>query len=225
MKAMILAAGRGKRMGSLTEKIPKPLIKINHIPLIEQNIIRIRDAGITDIVINISWLGYQIKDYLGDGSRLGVNICFIDEGAEMLGTGGGILNALPILGLSPFWLINADLYSDFELDPSKELDNCKLAHLILVKNPNHHPTGDFMLSGNHVIPKTENKIIDSYTFSGMSVISPQLFDGIKQKIFPLEPVLRQKSIEGYISGEFYEGLWTDVGSKERLKLLEDSLIK
>ena len=225
MKAMILAAGRGQRMGSLTEKIPKPLTKVNDIPLIEHNIIRIRDAGITDIVINISWLGYKIKDYLGSGSRLGVNIHFVDEGKEMLGTGGGILNALPVLGLNPFWLINADLYSDFQLDPIKELENGKLAHLILVNNPDHHLKGDFLLSGNLVTPITEYKINDSYTFSGMSIISPKLFDGMKQKVFPLEPVLKKKSREKKISGELYEGLWTDVGSQKRLRLLENSLIK
>ena len=143
MKAMILAAGRGKRMGDLTNVTPKPLTKISNTTLIEHNILRIKQSGIKDIIINVSWLGEKIISYLGDGNSYGVNLIFSNEGDNMLGTGGGILNAIDLLGDSPFWLVNADLYSNFCIDPDKRLKKTDLAHLVLVNNPEHHKQGDF----------------------------------------------------------------------------------
>jgi len=220
MKAMILAAGRGQRMGSLTQTTPKPLTKINGTTLIEFNITRLRNAGIRDIVINISWLGDQIIALLGSGKDLGVNLTFLDEGANLLGTGGGIMNALDILGEEPFWLINADLYSDFPISNSYSLESNTLAHLILVNNPEHHPEGDFFLNSNKVIVAEGKK---PYTFSGMSVISPLLFRECNEEVFPLEPILENYALRGSVTGEFYNGIWTDVGTQERLANIENYL--
>lgn len=222
MKAMILAAGRGERMGSITEKTPKPLTKVNGTTLIECNIARLRDAGINNIVINISWLGNQIKSFLGDGSDFGVSLTYCDESETMLGTGGGIYNALKYLGKNPFWLVNADLFSDFKIDSSKDLKKNVLAHLILVDNPKHHPSGDFFLEDGQVISSIGQK---PYTYSGMSIISPMLFKNCKDKIFPLEPLLEYYASKNSITGEYFDGLWTDVGTQERLSFVEASLRK
>tara|TARA_Y100000746_G_C15464783_1_gene433329 strand:+ start:2365 stop:3057 length:693 start_codon:yes stop_codon:yes gene_type:complete len=222
MKAMILAAGRGQRMGSLTKNTPKPLTIVNGMTLIEYNITRLRDAGIEDIVINVSWLGDKIKSLLGNGKNLGVHLTFFDEGDHMLGTGGGILNAIPYLGKNPFWLINADLYSDFPIDPSRNLNKNTFAHLILVKNPIHHPDGDFFLNGDKVEIASGPK---PYTYSGMSIISPSLFCNCKEKIFPLEPLLEDHASKGNLTGEFYDGVWTDVGTQERLTAIQKYLKK
>ena len=217
---MILAAGRGQRMGSLTKTTPKPLTKVDGTTLLELNIARIRDAGIKDIVINISWLGDQIKFLLGNGDDLGVNLTFLDEKDNMLGTGGGILNALEYLGDKPFWLVNADIYSNFPIDTSKQLDPNILAHLILVNNPPHHAPGDFFLRKNRVEVGEGQK---PYTYSGMSIISPLLFKECVEEIFPLEPILEDYALRGNITGEFYNGMWTDVGTQERLAVLEKYL--
>ena len=109
MKAMILAAGRGERMGEMTQKIPKPLTKIGHMTLLEHNLRRVKSAGIIDVVINVSWLGEQIAKYL-EGIDLGLNVTILDEGDNMLGTGGGIKQALSVLGKDPFYLVNADVF-------------------------------------------------------------------------------------------------------------------
>ena len=220
MKAMILAAGRGERMGSITEKTPKPLTKINGTTLIEFNIARLRDAGIDDIVINVSWLGNQIKSFLGDGSDFGVSLTYCDESETMLGTGGGIYNALKYLGENPFWLVNADLFSDFQIDPSKNLKKNVLAHLILVDNPKHHLSGDFFLEDGQVISSIGQK---PYTYSGMSIISPLLFKECVDEIFPLEPILEDYASRGNITGELHNGIWTDVGTQDRLLALEKYL--
>ena len=220
MKAMILAAGRGQRMGSLTKTTPKPLTKVNGTTLIELNIIRLKNAGIEDIFINISWLGDQIRSLLGNGDNLGVKITFLDEKDNMLGTGGGILNALDNIGDEPFWLLNADVYSDFPINASKQLDLNTLAHLILVKNPIHHSSGDFFLKRNNVEAGEGQK---PYTYSGMSIISPLLFSECVDKIFPLEPILEDYALRGNITGELHNGIWTDVGTQDRLLALEKYL--
>ena len=220
MKAMVLAAGRGERMGSLTNRIPKPLTRIKNSTLIEHNILRIKESGIDEIVINISWLGSQIKDHLGDGEKLGIKITYLDEGNEMLGTGGGIYNALEFLGEDPFWLVNSDIYTDYSIDTNKELNNDNLAHLILVPNPSYHRSGDFHLVNDKV---TTSSGVKPLTYSGMSIISPQLFADSNSGVFPLEPLLESAASSGLISGECFNGFWTDVGTQERLKILESLL--
>jgi len=220
MKAMILAAGRGERMGSLTISTPKPLLKAGNKTVIEYNLMRLRVAGITEVIINVSWLGSQIIDYLGDGTKFDLNITFINEGSVMLGTGGGILNALDHLGEKPFWLINADVYSDFKIVDGFTLDENKLGHLFLVQNPIHHPKGDFGLRMDEV---TINRGQNPYTFSGMSVLSPCLFEGCLKETFALEPLLRQKVKEGYVAGELINDYWSDIGTAKRLIDLQKRL--
>jgi len=221
MKAMILAAGRGSRMGNLTENTPKPLTKIGNATLIEHNIKRLKSSGIIDICINVSYLGYKIKNHLKNGSHLGVNIKYFDESKKMLGTGGGILNALSFLGKNPFWLVNADLFSDFIIPSQKKLKNNVKGHLILVKNPDHNPGGDFDLIDDKVSFYEGDKPL---TYSGMSLLSPKLFSSINKKIFPLEPILEKNAFNGSLSGEYFTGNWCDVGTKERLDSIQE-LIK
>lgn len=217
MKAMILAAGRGERMGSLTDNMPKPLVKVNGLRLIEYNLNMISRAGISDVVINICWHGDQIIDQIGNGKEYGLNIIYIDEKDKMLGTGGGILNALPILGESPFWLINSDIFTDYEININKTLDANKLGHLILVPNPKHNSDGDFFLEDNSIKYKDKNR---PYTYSGMSILSSKLFKECHQEIFPLEPLLESAASLDLLSGEFFDGFWLDIGTVERKKELE-----
>ena len=165
----------------------------------------------------MSWLGQQIIDYLGDGKSYGVDLIFSNEEENMLGTGGGILNAIELLGNNPFWLVNADLYSDYSINLNKKLENNDLAHLILVDNPKHHKAGDYFLKNNRVI---YGKGIKPFTYSGMSLISPKLFENCKEKIFPLEPLLNEYASLNKISGEYFHGGWTDVGTKERLESIK-----
>ena len=216
MKAMILAAGRGERMGELTQNIPKPLINVGNTTLLEHNLCRIKDAGINDVVINISWLGKKISDYL-ENLDLDLNLTILDESNKMLGTGGGIKNALPYLGSDPFYLVNADVYSDYKIDIAKCLLPNTLGHLVLVSNPKHHVRGDFCLNDGFlsvdVVPRP-------LTFSGISLLSPNLLDKYIDDIFPLEPVLEKAASKGHLTGEVYNGLWIDVGNLERLNRVE-----
>ena len=214
MKAMILAAGKGTRMGSVSRLIPKPLTKLNKSTLIELNIMRLRKSGIKEVVINVSWLGKLIKSHLGDGEKYDVKITYSEEGSNILGTGGGIYNALKFLGNKPFWLINADLFTNYKIDAKKKIRDNALCHLILVENPNHNKLGDFDLDKGNVIFNKFKK----YTFSGISIISPKLFDNMKnKKKFALEPLLRNAAKSGKVTGEVYRGKWIDVGTRFRLR--------
>jgi len=222
MRAMILAAGLGTRMRPLTLNTPKPLLKIAGKPMILHHIERLRDAGFTELVINHAWLGEQIETVLGDGSDLGVHIQYSSE-KEPLETAGGITQALPLLspdGESPFAVINGDVFCDYPFEQLPRTLN-GLAHLVLVANPVHNPDGDFVLGDGRVLPEGGS----AYTFSGISVLSPQLLASVKTgEKAPLAPLLRSAIAQGAVSGECYEGYWIDVGTPQRLQEV-DELVK
>ncbi len=219
MKCMILAAGSGTRMRPLTDTTPKPLLKVGGIPLIVWHIERLAHDGYTDIVINIAHLGYQIPEALGDGSEWGVNITYSDEQEEGgLETAGGIIKALPLLGDQAFLVLNGDIWTDYDFQDHRKLAEGILAHLVLVPNPEHNPEGDFALDGNRVIDNRQ------YTFSGIGYYSPKLFDGVPYGKSALAPLLRAAIKEGKVTGELYEGEWLDIGTPERLELLNAQLM-
>lgn len=223
MRAMILAAGLGTRLRPLTLKTPKPLITVAGKPLIVHHIENLKRAGIKDIVINHSWLGEQIVAMLGDGQQWGINIHYSPE-PEPLETGGGILNALPLLteGVtdSAFMVINGDIFTDYPLQslPSKISG---LAHLVLVDNPPFKIKGDFSLAGT-IVQKDDSVLL---TFSGISILSGKLFQRFSQTSFPLVSLLQKAITKGAVSGEYYCGQWTDVGTVDRLNALEKKLHK
>lgn len=220
MKAMILAAGRGERLIPLTDTIPKPLLKAGSGSLIEYHLINLKRAGISDIVINIAWLGELIKKTLGDGEKYNLNINYSDEGDSALETAGGIIKALPMLGNDPFLVINGDIWSDYDFIPLTGEKLQSEAHLILVKNPDHNKNGDFALE-NGLLKNAGNPM---YTYSGIGLYSIQFFEGLSLEKSALAPVIRKKSDRHLVTGSVYDGLWTDVGSVERLEDLNKNLL-
>ncbi len=213
MKAMILAAGLGTRMRPLTNHIPKPMLKVAGLPLIEHQVRRLVAAGITDIVINHAYLGEQIEDYLKDGSELNCHIQYSQE-EEPLETGGGIFKALPLLGDAPFLLVNGDVWLDLDYSELLRTPLKGLAYLLLVENPQFNPLGDFYLSEDDV---SEFGGGAAFTFSGISILHPELFSGCKAGKFPLAPLLKKAMAQKKVSGELYSGYWLDVGTPERLQ--------
>lgn len=222
MKAMILAAGLGTRMRPLTLSTPKPLLDVAGKPLIVYHLERLAAAGFSQVVINHSWLGEQLEQQLGNGARWGINIRYSPE-QEPLETGGGIYRALPLLsdGEAPFVVINGDVLCDYDLSAlyQRTLPAGMLAHLVLVPNPPHHPNGDFALSENGQLVQEGEK----YTFSGISLLHPQLLAGLAAGAFPLAPLLRQGIEQARVAGELHRGIWLDVGTPERLQEAETYL--
>jgi len=223
MKAMLLAAGRGERMRPLTDHIPKPLLVVGGKSLIVWHIEKLVRAGICDIVINHAHLGVQIEAALGNGKQFGARIQYSPE-VNALETAGGIANALALLDNAPFAVINSDIFChyDFTLLPERAAAlqaSGDVVHLVLVDNPEHHPSGDFGLHGMR-ITNTAPKL----TFSGIGIYQPALFQTISRgSVVPLAPLLREQIARGKASGEHYTGLWTDVGTPERLHKLDKQL--
>jgi len=221
MRALILAAGRGERMRPLTNDLPKPLLPAGGQPLIDYHVQALARGGIREIVVNLSWHGEKLRSYLGDGTRYGVTFAFSEEGPEPLETGGGIHHALHLLGPGHFWVVNGDIACDFPF-ARRTLPPGTLAHLVLVPNPLHNPRGDFCLAGVRIAADRPAGP-DSRTFAGISVLDPQLFADARPGRFPLAPLLRAAAAQGAVTGEEYSGMWTDVGTPERLRALDAEL--
>lgn len=216
MKAMILAAGRGERMRPLTDHTPKPLLQAAGKPLIEHTIKQLVAAGFNDIVINHAHLGLQIEERLGNGSQFGASINYSPEGEHALETAGGIINALPLLGNEVFLVVNGDIATDFDFSELKNL-TVDLAHLVLVDNPAHHPEGDFSLDNTRVVVANNS---EPFTFSGIGLYRPELFNHIATAPRKLGPVLRLAIAKRQVSGQKTNGFWMDIGTPERLQELD-----
>lgn len=215
---MILAAGRGERLRPLTDHTPKPLLQAGGKALIEHTLESLVQNGFSEIIINLAHLGEQIQQKIGDGSRYQAQINYIHEGASALETGGGIYHALPALGPDQFLVVNGDIASDYPFEALKKPIK-SLAHLILTQNPPHHPKGDFALQDGRVIETGE----PLYTFTGIGVYRPELFDGCQPGKFPLAPLLREAMAKGQVTGEVYPGFWLDIGTIERLQTFDEKL--
>ena len=225
MKAMILAAGRGERMRPLTDRTPKALLCVGGKPLIVRQVERLVAAGVRDLVINHAHLGEQIEAALADGSAYGARIVYSAERAA-LETAGGIVRALPLLGASPFLVVNADVFSDFDYASLHEkaamlTAHGVRAHLVLVPNPAHHPHGDFALGSDR---SRVTRATPRLTFSGIGLYHPALFDGLVAGLkAPLAPLLARAIDSGQVMGERHDGMWVDVGTPERLRALDAQL--
>ncbi len=221
MKAMILAAGEGRRMRPLTNTVPKPLLQVAGRPLLEHQILNLKAAGFNEIVINASYLGTQIVDFCGDGRRWGVQITISREEVP-LETAGGIVSALKWLGSEPFLVVNGDVFTNYPFQELLNKDISKTtAHLVLVDNPQHHPRGDFVLDDLTSRVKSGSAGAMSgpatLTFSGIALYHPTFFVGLAPGRRLMRPLFDQAIGEGRLSGEHFRGEWIDVGSLERLE--------
>lgn len=215
---MILAAGRGARLRPLTDKIPKPLVKVGSYTLIEHHINKLADAGFESVVINTSHLGDKIHSYLGNGDKFNIPIHYSDEGDDALETAGGIAYALPLIGKHPFLVISSDIYSDFPFDAHFKLNQSNM-HLIMINNPPHHATGDFTAKQINLSESQQR-----YTYSGIAYINPKLFTHEK-RAYPLIDTIHQCINENTISAELYSGTWFDVGTVGRLHEANKAALK
>lgn len=218
MKAMILAAGRGSRLKPLTDTVPKPLLSAGSENLMEHNLKILRNIGVRGVVINISYHAKQIMDYLGDGKRYKVDIHYSYEKDQPLGTGGGIFQALPLLGDQPFIIISADVWSEFSFGETF-FESSNDAHLVFVKNPYYHTGGDYALTPEDKVSFEGKKL----TYAGIAKLHPRLFANCEPGIFSLSPLLNKAIEHGKVTGELYEGCWFNVGTAKELEHLRKTV--
>lgn len=220
MRAMILAAGRGERMRPLTDRTPKPLLPVAGKPMIQYHIEALAAAGIDDIVINLAWLGAQLRAALGNGSQFGVRIEYSDEGDSALETGGGVFKALPLLGKEAFVVVSGDVWTEYPLgdlidERVKKLSSADVAHFVLVPNPGFHARGDFGLADGRLVDGG-----DRYTYANIGVFRPEFFAQCQPGRFPLAPLMYQWIRQGRVSGELYRGAWHNVGTPQQLQQID-----
>lgn len=232
MKALIFAAGLGERMRPLTDHTPKPLLQVGGKRLIVWHLQKLAAMGITDVVINTSWLADQFPATLGDGADFGLRLHFMFEGDTPLETGGGMWNAMSILGDAPFMAVNGDIWCDVDFAELPR-EPSGLAHLVVVDNPAHNPKGDFALDQAGYLHSEGDARL---TFSGIGVYRPRLLDDWRAVIgdtpgamqtpprFQLAPLLRAAMTRDAITGTHHRGQWTDVGTPERLDELDARLL-
>lgn len=222
MKAMVLAAGLGRRMRPLTDHTPKPLLNVGGKPLLQYHLEALAGAGVRDVVINTAYLGDQIQAFAGHGARWGLTIQYSEE-TEPLETGGAIHRALPLLGDEPFLLLNGDVYTDFPLASltQRPLHPDALGRLLLVPNQPFHPEGDFGLTDSGHLTLQSPRL----TFAGISLLRPGLIAHYpnRRDVFPLLEALLPALQAGQLEGLSYEGYWNDVGTPERLADVERTL--
>jgi len=220
VKAMVLAAGRGERLRPLTDRLPKPLLEAGGKALLAWQLERLAAAGFREVVINVAHLAERILERFGTGSEWGVAIAWSREPAP-LGTAGAIAQARALLGEAPFALVNADVYTDYDLARLRRVAlGERLAHLVLVPNPPHHPAGDFALAGERLVVEGAPR----YTYAGIAVLAPRLVDGIAPGTHsPLGPLLGAAAARGLAAAELHRGYWCDAGTAERLAALDRHL--
>lgn len=221
MKAMIFAAGEGRRMRPLTLATPKPLLRIGELSMLEHLVRRLISAGVTELVMNVSYLADQIITALGNMELEGISV-HVSVEEYCLETGGGLVRALPYLGSEPFLLLNADVWSELNFVDliAHGLPDGRLAHLVLVESPEHNHRGDFVIEhcGRVRRRQASDEPHDCLTFAGISVIHPDLIHryASSEEIFPLRDLFYAAIDDDAISGEFYPGFWSDVGTPDRL---------
>jgi len=214
MAAMILAAGLGERLRPITDTTLKALAEVGGISMWGQHLQRLGDARVKTVVINLGWLGEQIGEQIGPGQQFGLQVVYSPEDDNILDTGGGIRRALPLIGNVPFWVINADIYTDIAL-PNVKLAADSLAHLVLVPTPAHKASGDFELRDG----KVRNSDNQDLTYSGIAFYRPEFFADSGGGRFSVVPLMRAAADRGQIEGSAYNGIWEDVGTPERLEAL------
>lgn len=241
--ALVFAAGKGERMRPLTETTPKPLLVAGGKPLIVWHLEKLAALGVREAVINTSWLADRFAPTLGDGSAWGLRLHYVFEGPEPLETGGGMLNALPLLGDAPFLAIAADVWTDFDFATlPREPEG--LAHLVMVANPEHHGRGDFRFADDGrlalaaappIEPASAACAGSALTFSGIGLYRREFLDGWRAIVgntpgandtpprFKLRPLFEAAIVRGAIRGQRHAGRWTDVGTPERLATLDTLL--
>ncbi|CAD7720039.1 N-acetylmuramate alpha-1-phosphate uridylyltransferase [Xanthomonas hydrangeae] len=233
MKALIFAAGFGERMRPLTERTPKPLLKVGGTPLIVWHLHKLAALGVDEVVINTSWLAEQFPPLLGDGSAFGLRLSYSYEGPTPLETGGGMLHALPLLGDAPFLLVNGDIWTDFDFARLSSAP-AGLAQLVLVDQPAYAARADFALQADG---KVSAVLPATHTYAGIGVYRPALLRDWQSVIgqlpeqtgtaprFALAPILRAQMAAGLIDGLHHPGRWTDVGTPQRLAELDAQLLR
>ncbi|WP_051609013.1 nucleotidyltransferase family protein [Fodinicurvata fenggangensis] len=228
-RAMVLAAGYGKRMRPLSDARPKPLIEVHGRPMIDRVLNRLADAGVKQAVVNLHYKGDMLRAHLADRSR--PEILFSEE-AEILDTGGGIAKALPQLGEDAFYVTNSDVVWLDGLRPALERlasfwDESRMDGLLLLHSSalafGYEGQGDFTLTPDGQVRRRNEREVAPFVFTGLQILHPRLFTGAPEGAFSLNRLWDRAIEEQRLYGLRHDGLWFHVGTPELLEETEQEL--
>jgi MurNAc alpha-1-phosphate uridylyltransferase len=229
-RAMVLAAGMGTRMRPLTDTMPKPLVKVAGKPLLDHVLDRLADAGVERAVVNVHHFAEQIIDHVK--GRKAPQITISDERGVLLDTGGGVVKALPELGDTPFFHLNADTIWIDSVKPNltrlaETFDPATMDALLLLApiagSIGYGGRGDFnMGSDGRLKPRPEREVAP-FVYAGAAILSPSLFAGAPQGKFSLTTLFMRAAETGRLSGLRLEGLWMHVGTPDAIAAAEQAI--
>ncbi len=229
-KAMVLAAGFGTRMRELTRDCPKPLLEVTGRSLIDRTLDRLVEAGIRDAVVNLHYLPDMVREHLE--KRDDIRIAFSDESDEILETGGGISKALPILGDTPFYVVNSDniWLGKNAFDPLWECWNPAKMDALLLLTPiegaiGYTRAGDFALDDDWQLVRRDDQPSAPFVFTGVQILHPRLFEGAPEGAFSLNILWDKAIAEGRAYGVVHTEGWCDVGTPEGLDDAAKALLR
>ncbi len=222
-RAMVLAAGLGTRMHPLTDSVPKPLVEVARKPLIDHVLDRLAQAGVERAVVNVHYKAAQIEKHLAPRAK--PQIMISDERGVLLGTGGGLVKALPHLGESPFYLINSDTIWIDGVAPNlaRLADSFDLATMdaLLLLAPTtgsigYAGRGDFTMLGDGRLQKRGEREVAPFVYAGAAILTPALFKDPPPDAFPLTVLFARAGEKGRLHGLRLEGKWMHVGTPEAI---------
>ncbi|HZP75808.1 MAG TPA: nucleotidyltransferase family protein [Pseudolabrys sp.] len=228
--AMVLAAGFGTRMRPLTDAMPKPLVKVDGKPLIDHVLDRLAASGVERAVVNVHHFAEQIETHLA--ARKTPRIVISDERAQILGTGGGVAKALPILGDAPFFDVNADTIWIDGVKPNldrlgESFDPARMDALLLLAptagSVGYAGRGDFTMDAEGHLTRRGERDVAPFVYAGAAILAPALFKGAPQGEFALTVLFDRAAEAGRLFGLRLEGLWMHVGTPEAVTAAEAAI--
>lgn len=230
--AMVLAAGFGERMRPLTDRMPKPMVEIAGKPLIDHVLDRLAEAGVETAVINVHYLADQIEKHIA--KRAKPRVVISDERTEILGTGGGVVKALPQLGAAPFFHVNSDsIWIDGVRGNLHRLAAAFDPHMmdaLLLLAPTagsigYAGRGDFAMASDGRLRRRAEREVVPFVYAGVAILSPALFAGAEARPFSLTTLFDRAAESGRLFGLRLEGLWMHVGTPDAIALAENAILE
>jgi MurNAc alpha-1-phosphate uridylyltransferase len=229
---MVLAAGLGTRMRPLTDTRPKPLVEVAGKALLDHMLDRLADAGVEIAVVNVHYLAEQIERHVAARKRPRVVIS--DERGQILGTGGGVVKALPQLGSAPFFHVNSDSIWIEGVTPNltrlaTAFDATTMDVLLLLAptagSVGYAGRGDFTMAPGGALTRREERDVAPFVYAGAAILTPAMFKGAPQGEFSLTTLFDRAAAAGRLHGLRLDGLWMHVGTPEAISEAEAAIRK
>jgi N-acetyl-alpha-D-muramate 1-phosphate uridylyltransferase len=229
-RAMVLAAGLGTRMRAFNGQVPKPLVKVGGKPLIDYVLDRLAEQGVEHAVVNVHHLADQIERHLAARQR--PKIVIADERRELLGTGGGVVRALPELGPAPFFHINSDTIWIDGVQPNlgrlaDAFDPARMDALLLLAvattSIGYSGRGDFKMAPDGRLTRRGEHEVVPFVYAGAAILTPAFFAGVPQGPSSMSPLFDRAAEAGRLYGLRLEGVWMHVGNPDAVKAAEAAI--